>query len=213
MMRNVVRRVAPRVEHERREDAADDPNALRAATDALLDDSEALGRLYRLAERTAHLPVGSRLAFELVCDAVGDLILGDTAYDPVQTLEAQLQTAVRRRAQQHLRGVRQARLIPLEAAPSSALVLETELDVTEDEHPELDPEEVAMRIREHACNDEAALQLLALYERGIVRRRDVLRTSGMDPWRYHAAKQRLVGYATAATSIHKTAQGSQAADD
>jgi hypothetical protein len=178
------------------EETASDRKALRQAIDALLGDRDALGRLYRLAERTAHLPTGSRLAFELVCDAVGDLLLGDTTCDAVQTLEPQLQAAVRRLAQQQLRGVRETRTIPLEAVPASALILETELDAPS----ELDAEEVAMRIREHARNDEAALQLLALYERGIVRRRHVLQATGMDGRRYYAAKQRLVGYAAAAMS-------------
>jgi hypothetical protein len=171
-----------------------DHATIRRAIDALLGDREALGRLYRLAERTARLPPGASLARELVCDAMGDLLLGETGCDAATAFDAQLRSAVRRRARQLLPGRRETQVVALDTAPDSALAVEPrEADVAPEDA------ELGGRIREQAREDEAALQLLALYERGIVRRRDVLR-SGMDAWCYHAARQRLARYATVAMS-------------
>lgn len=196
VMRNEARRAAPRVQAQGGEKTPSDANALRAAIDALLGDNEALGRLYRFAERTARLPSGSPLARAMIYDAVGDLLLGDDGCDAAATLEARLRSAVRRCARPQLRSTREIQVVPLDAAPDSALVIEP---APSDAHIRPDAAELRTRIRAHARDDDAALQLLALYERGIVRRRDVLR-AGMDAWRYPAAKQRLTRYATAALS-------------
>jgi hypothetical protein len=175
--------------------AATDPSALGSAIDALLCDSETLGRLCRLAERRARLPRDSELAREVVWDALGDLLLEDAPGNPAGPLDARLRAAVRRRARQLRRGTRETLFIPLEAAPASALVFEPESYERGGEHFPLDAAELGTRIRQHARGDEAALQLLAMYERGVVRRRDVLRVAGMDPWLYRTARQRLVTYA------------------
>jgi hypothetical protein len=87
-------------------------------------------------------------------------------------------------------------LVALEKAPTSALVIDAPQESHEDDQG-LDPEELVSRIREHARQDQPAQQLLALYVRGIISRRDVLK-NGMTAWTYRAARERLAAYAATA---------------
>jgi hypothetical protein len=73
-----------------------------------------------------------------------------------------------------------------EAAPENPSDVET-----------LDLDDVVARIRAQAEHDPAALELLALYERGVVKRRAVLRT-GMTAGNFRGASKRLRRYASVA---------------
>ena len=83
--------------------------------------------------------------------------------------------------------------VPLDKAPASALVVAPLQEALDDDSAP-DTAELVPRIREYAREDEAVQRLLALYDRGIVLRRDVLR-SGMTQGGYRAARDRLARYA------------------
>ncbi len=190
---------------------------VRTALDALLRDAEAMATLHRTAERYARVRRGSWEAGDLVWDAIGDLLLGGLPCDLARPLGPQLEHEVRRRANRWHRGkrprreLRQPVFVGLEKAPTSALVLDAPQE-TDDIGQGPDPEELVSRIREQARHDEPALQLLALYSRGIVSRRDVL-NSGMTAWAYRAAKERLVAYATTAAAAAWAATPATAISD
>ena len=177
----------------------------RAVLEALLADADAMATLHRTAERYARVHRGSWEAADLVWDVIGDVTLGDLTCDPCRPLGPQLEQEVRRRANRWRRGMRPRReppqpvLVGLESAPTSALALEAPPDGHEVDQS-LDPEELVAQVREQAARDPAAQQLLALYERNIVSRRDVL-NSGMTEWMYRSARERLAVYAAVAVEV------------
>jgi hypothetical protein len=150
------------------------------------------------------------VARDLVWDVIGDLLLGDLSYEPERSVIPQLQQEVRRRANRWRRANRPRRdaaqpmLIALDQAPTGAIVLDTRQQNLDGGDQALDPAELVSRIREQARGDEAAQQLLALYDRGVFSRRDVLAT-GMTEWVYRAAKERLVAYAATAAAASTAA--------
>ena len=157
---------------------------VRAALTALLDDGKAISRLYRTAEMCARLPGNSTTARDLVWDVAGDVFLGEVACDLALDLHPQLEDEVRRRANRVRRDAQRAAFIPLDEAPADALIIDAEphgIEVDEDSAPEA--AELVTRIREYAHDDDAVLQLLEHYERGLVLRREVL-GNGMTQWSY-----------------------------
>lgn len=192
------------------DDGTEDPRRdARAALEALLRDADAMDSLHRTAARVAHVRRGSGQACDLVWDVLGGVLIGEPTCDLAQPLGPQLEREVRRRAKRWRRGKRPRRgspqpvFVALEKAPPSALVLDAPQESHEDDQG-LDPEELVSRIREQTRQDQTAQQLLALYGRGIVSRRDVL-NSGMTAWTYRAARERLTTYAAAAATAAWTA--------
>jgi len=174
---------------------------------AHMRDAGAMERLHRVAERHGRLPRDSPLARELVADVIQDMFVGEVTCDLERPLAPQIERHVRRRAN-HLRkanrpgrrrrGALRPEFIPLDEVPGGALVADLPQDAP-------DAAEIVPWIRELARDDEAAQQLLALYEHDVVLRRDVL-ASGMTEWVYRAARDRLAGYAVQATSIASTVE-------
>jgi len=176
---------------------------VRAALTVLLDDDKAMSRLYRTAEMCARSPGNSMTARDLVWDVVGDVLLGDVPCDLGRDLHPQLEDEVRHRANRVRRNMQRAALIPLDKAPADALAIDAEPHGTEvDEDGAPDAAELVARIREYASDDDAVLQLLERYERGLVLRRKVLGT-GMTQWAYRAARERLAAYAAMAANAEQ----------
>lgn len=169
-------------------------------------DTDAMQQLHRVAEHHGRLQRDSVLARELVSDVIEDMFMGEVKCDLERTLATQIERYVRRRANRlrkvrsgcTRRGTLRPEFIPLDEVPKSALVADPPQDAP-------DAAEVASRIRELARDDEAAQQLLALYDRGVILRRDVL-AAGMTEWIYRTARDRLAGYAALATSATSTAE-------
>ncbi len=187
---------------ERDDDTDHQRGDARAALEMLLRDADAMDSLHRAAARAAHVRPGSWQAWDLVWDVIGDELLGEPTCDLARPLGPQLEQEVRRRAKRWRRGKQSRRggaqpvFVALEQAPTSALVLDAPQESREDEQGH-DPEELVSRIREQARQDQPVRQLLALYARGIISRRDVL-DSGMTAWTYRAARERLATYAATA---------------
>jgi hypothetical protein len=170
-------------------------------------DADAMQQLHRVAERHGRLPRDSPLARELVADVIEDMFMGEVTCDLERTLAPQIERHVQRRANRlrkanrlgrRRRGGLRPEFIPLNEVPGTALVADPPQDAP-------DAAEVAPRIRELTRDDEAAQQLLAFYDRGVVLRRDVL-AAGMTEWVYRAARDRLAGYAVLAISAVSTAE-------
>jgi hypothetical protein len=178
---------------------------VRAALTALLDDDEAMARLYRTAEAYSRVPGDSPIVRELVWDVVGDVFLGDVTCDLARALSPQLEGEVRRRANRVRRDARRTTSIPVDKAPADALVLEAEPHITEvDEDSAPDVAELVTGIREYARDDDAVLQLLEHYERGLIVRREVL-GARMTQWCYRAARERLATYAAMVEAAARSA--------
>jgi hypothetical protein len=182
-------------------------NSLAESLAAYVRDDEAIQHVYRLAERQDRLPRDSLVARELVTDVIEDMFMGTVTCHLERPLAPQIERHVRRRANRlrkanrprsRRRGALRPEFIPLDKAPASALVvapLQEALEALDDDSARApDAAELVPRIREYACEDEAVQRLLALYDRGFVLRRDVLR-SGMTPGGYRAARERLARYA------------------
>jgi hypothetical protein len=168
--------------------------------------------LYRTAARYARLPPDSFLVRELVADVIEDMLMGNTPCTPDRSLAVQLADEVRRRANRLRRDALRASFIPLEQAPSGALVTATEQHGTKDDGNGVsDAAEVVARIREYARADEAVQRLLGLYERGLTLRRQVL-AGGMTEWAYRTARERLAAYATMAVRCGGVARDNSAED-
>jgi hypothetical protein len=102
------------------------------------------------------------------------------------------------------RGPPRPEFIPLDKAPASALVVDPLPErADEEEDNAIDPAELAERIRDLARDDGQVQQLLALYDREIVARRDVL-DAGMTDWVYRAARDRLTRYGELARACAST---------
>jgi hypothetical protein len=162
-------------------------------------------QLHRFAERLVRQPRNSLVARELVMDVIEDMLMGEVKCDPERKLGPQIEREMRHRANRHrkAKGRRRSRrgalwgphdFIPLDEAPASALIVDPPQESDGEDEDVPDPAELVPRIRERARDDASALQLLALYERGIVLRRDVL-CAGMTEWVYRAARERLARYA------------------
>jgi hypothetical protein len=178
---------------------------VRAALTAILDDGKAMSRLYRTAEMRARVPGDSMAVRELVWDVIGDVLLGEVACDLARDLYPQLEDEVRRRANRVRHDAQHAAFIRIDEAPADALAIDAEPHSTEvDEDSAPDVAELVARIREYARDDDAVLQLLDHYERGLVLRRKVLGT-GMTQWAYRAARERLVAYAAMAANAARSA--------
>lgn len=184
---------------------------LRNSLDAYARDRDAMQRVHRLAERYGRLPRDSFSARELVSDVLGDMLEGELRYDAAQAVGTQVEKYVQRRAgrmrdaegQPRSRGPRKSRrsarykptFIPLDDAPPGAFAVEPPQGILdESQHDTFDPAELVPRIRERAMTDEAAQQLLAIYDRELYLRRDAL-DNGMTDWSYRVARERLIEYA------------------
>lgn len=168
---------------------------------ACVRDASTMQRLYRIAEHHGRLRRDSFLSRELVADVIGDIYAGDAKCDPASEMAPQLERYVRRRARRLFRssrpggtrrGLPRPELVPLDEASAVAgePLYAPELH---GEDAADDPTDVIARVHELAGNDVQVQQLLALYERGIVARRDVLR-AGMTAWVYRVARDRLMRY-------------------
>jgi hypothetical protein len=178
----------------------------RVATESLsafVRDASAMQELYRLAERSARLPRDAIEAREVVTDVIEDIFMGEAKCDPERELAPQLARHVRRRASRlrrakrpggNRRGPPRPEFVSLDKAPANVLAVEPPPETMEEsEDDAADPAELAARIRDLARDDDPVQQLLALYAREIVARRDVL-DAGMTDWVYRAARDRLTGY-------------------
>jgi len=160
-------------------------------------------RLYRAARAYVR---EAATVHELIWDVVADVQLGELTCDPARDLGSQLAREVRRRAKRARRDAARTVVVPLDEAPTDALIIDAEPDSADAEQYKVrDVTELVARIRELACEDGAVLQLLGHYERGLTMRRAVL-AAGMTQWVYRSARERLVAYA------HKTAIASRIAD-
>jgi hypothetical protein len=185
----------------------DTQSTLAEALAAYVRNAEAMQQLHRHAEHHGSLPRNSPVARELVADVIGDICMGDTRCDPDRELVPQLERYVARRARR-LRKDNQTRskrregqrleFIALDEAPASALMVDP-LQKAFDDDGARDAADMVVRIRDYAREDEPAQQLLALYDRELVLRRDVLR-AGMTEWAYRTARERLVQYAEMAAA-------------
>ncbi len=163
----------------------------------LLRDLDVMQRLQRTAERHARLPPGSPQGHDVVMEAVEDMIMGDVPCDADGSLATQLHNEVRRRANRLRRDAQRASFISLDEAPASALIADPDQEGTSTDELGVPDAALVRSIRDQAHSDAPVLQLLALYERDIVLRRDVLR-AGMKPWIFRYARKRLSQYAAAA---------------
>ena len=177
-------------------------NSLAEPLAAYVRDDEAIQHAYRLAERQGRLPRDSLVARELVTDVIEDMFMGTETCHLERPLAPQIERHVRRRANRlrkanrprsKRRNATRPEFVPLDKAPASALVVAPLQEALDDDSAP-DTAELVPRIREYAREDEAVQRLLALYDRGIVLRRDVLR-SGMTQGGYRAARDRLARYA------------------
>ncbi len=181
-------------------------NLVAESLAAYMRDVDAMQQLHRVAERHGRLTRDSLLARELVTDVIEDMFMGEVKCDAERELAPQIERHVLRRANRlrkanrpgrKRRGEPRPEFVPLDEVPKSALVGDPPQDAP-------DAAEVVSRIRELARDDEAAQQLLALYDRDVVLRRDVL-AAGMTEWVYRAARDRLAGYAVLAIAAASTA--------
>jgi hypothetical protein len=164
-------------------------------------DADAMQGLYRVAEHSARLPRGSLLARELVTDVIEDMLLGDAKCDATAKLGPQVERVVQRRGIRLHRGSRPGRrpsqrpeFVPLDKVPASALVASPQQADEDGEQLADDNTALALRIRERARDDEPVQLLLALYDRDVLLRRDLL-DAGMTAWEYRTARERLTQYA------------------
>lgn len=186
--------------HDEHEALDSEQATLRDALAAMLRDAEAMAKLCRSAERSARVPRDSAVARDLVWDVVGDVLLGAVTCASERPLAVQLGKEVKRRAKDLRRKASRAMIMPLEDAEPSAFAIDAEpISLGDDNHGPLDAADLLSQIRAYARDDRPAQQLLALYERGVVLRRDVL-CAGMSEWSYRSARGRLVGYAVRAKS-------------
>jgi hypothetical protein len=189
-------------------------NSLAESLAAYVRDDEAIQHAYRLTERQGRLPRDSLVARELVTDVIEDMFMGEATCDLERPLAPQIERHVRRRANRlrkanrpgrRRRGAPRPEFVPLDKAPASVLVvapLQEALEALDDDSAP-DAAELVPRIREYASEDESVQRLLAFYDRGIVLRRDVLR-SGMTQGIYRAARERLARYAEKALRAAST---------
>jgi hypothetical protein len=191
---------------------------IRDALEALLSDAETMGSLHAIAESHAREPRDSASARELVLEAIADVLLGTISCDPSRSLAVQLAREVRRRTNQKRRADRsrhdpRVALVPLELASVGPFAdgIDEAIDGSS-EHWSLDAADVVAKLREHARDDGSVLQLIALYERGLVSRRQVL-GAGMTEWAYRTARERLTAYATLALSDAATTPASAQASN
>jgi hypothetical protein len=175
-------------------------DALRRVRDALsaaLRSSDAMRQLHHAVERS----VRSSLSSELTSDVIGDIYSGTCAWDPAQvSLVPHVILEVRRRLGQ----LRQRN----EACMPLSEMDEAETPCVEMPDPDMrDPVPaddgspsrcvgaadlwlLCHALRRQFANAPDVLELLALYERGITRRRAVL--LHMSPAQYRNARRRLI---------------------
>lgn len=204
-------------------DAPKQDRACRVVTESLsafVRDAAAMQQLYRLAERSGRLPRDAIEAREVVTDVIEDIFMEEAKCDPEKELAPQVARHVRRRANRlrkanrpsgRRRGPPRPEFIPLDKAPASALGVDPPPERAAEEDNAIDPAELAERIRALARDDGQVQQLLALYDRGIVARRDVL-DAGMTDWVYRAARHRLTRYGELARAGGFTAMPRSPAD-
>ncbi|MGH9886651.1 MAG: hypothetical protein ACREBE_14045 [bacterium] len=186
-------------------------------------DTVAMDRVHRLAEAHGRWPRDSYLAREVVTDVIGDIFVGELGCNLDRPLAPQIEHYVQRQArrlrnpdaQPRSRGPRKSgrssrlrnRVVPLDMAPASALAVDPPQEqLIEPGYAAIDPVEWVSLIRDRAAGDDAAEQLLAIYDREIYPRRQVL-DAGMTKQSYRTAKERLVQYASAARELLFAAQG------
>lgn len=198
--------------HDEHEASDSEQATLRDALAAMLRDAEAMAKLCRSAERYARVPRDSAVARDLVWDVVGDVLLGAVTCASERPLAVQLGKEVKRRAKDLRRKASRTTTIPLEDASPTAFAVDAEpSSLGDDEHGPLDAADLLSQIRAYARDDRPARQLLALYERGVVLRRDVL-CAGMSEWAYRSARERLVGYAVRAKSAIRSHEQAEPED-
>jgi hypothetical protein len=176
------------------EDVKDEGGSLQVALGRYLRQHDAVTQLCRIAARHARVPRDSVGACELVWEVLGDVSLGVVPCDP-EHINTQVRREVRRRANRLRRGrSADAAWISLEDLSPSALREALASRDTGDRAAAPYAAALIARIRAYAIGDDAVQELLGLYERGLVLRRDAL-SAGMTNWIYRAARERLMAYA------------------
>lgn len=192
----------------------------------LVADVDAMRTLHRIAERYAGLSRDSLGARELVAEVIEDMLFREAKCDqprkfPPDVIQRAVKRHVLRRARRLRRtgdtrrggrGVPRTKLVSLDRVVAGAAATDPLSGRPDrDEQAVPDAAELVSRIREYARDDTEALQLLELYDRGVVTRRTVLR-DGMTAWSYRTARERLVRYATMALYVDGAPDSSPAAE-
>jgi hypothetical protein len=166
---------------------------------ALLRDHEAMVHLYDGARKGGH---GLDDARDLVHGVINDIYIGNLACDlTALTLSEHVLECARRERWRRTR--ERATFAPL-------------WELSEDDTPAVDPPNVAVafelradpadvpallaRVRRDGADDRDLLLVLDAYERGTLRKAQVLRATGLSAARYHNAQRRLRRLAVAAVA-------------
>lgn len=201
-------------------------SGIRGELVALLRDPETMVHLYDGARKGGH---GLDEARDLVHGVINDIYIGNLTCDRATvTLPDHVLECVRRERWRRTR--ERATLAPF-------------WELTEDDTPAVDPPNVAAafepradpaelpallaRVRRDGADDPDLLLVLDAYERGTLRKAQVLRATGLSAARYHNAQRRLrrlalaavatldcrsvVGMAAAGTAAAALAEGPRAA--
>lgn len=185
----------------------DNLSQIRNSLIALLNDHDTVALLQRAAERYARVPRGSLVARELVADVVGDLYAGtaklnsDHAQLATQLLDEMHQRAKRARK-------RSEHDVPIDELDND------EIPWREIRVERLDDRSAAVlrqllgEARAVVGEDVSARELIALYEMGVVRKRDILRL-GMPEGVYRAARARVLSALRACARRAEAEQSSE----
>lgn len=151
-----------------------------------------MARLHEVAAEHAGVDPAALLARELVGDVIGDFYDG-TVQRCSGALLTQLAGDVRQRA---IRARRESkRHLSIEQLDEAEEPRNDGVDSADTAPPDRDPvEEMQRRLTDARTllqGDESALQLLTLYELGVTRKRNVMRT-GIAEGRYRAARRRVL---------------------
>ena len=172
-----------------------------AALAAYMRDVAAMDRVHRLVQRRTGRHRDSYVARELVIDVAEDMLEGVLPFDPALPTQEQVEAYVKRRAtrlrnaDRPASGARRVTLVPIDEAPSSALVIAGPDEVLDENAITVDPVEWVRRTRERAIGDEPVERLLALFDLGLYLRRDAL-DADMTDWSFRTARRRLREYAS-----------------
>jgi hypothetical protein len=158
---------------------------------ALLADRQALARAEEVGARALGVAVGSFDARALLADVLADA-WADEIEPSADPITRRVNRELRRRAKREIRRRRRLSSWTEKHEASTATVATSE----EVEHAARVSvlADVMPRLRARLAGDREALTLIALYERGVVQRADILRRTGMSTRAYRNANERI-GYA------------------
>jgi hypothetical protein len=166
---------------------------VREALERYLRDAGEMQRVHRVAATAAFTSADSLIARELVAEVIGETYDGTLAWDPSRIpLAAHIVTEVRRRGWRERQ--RRAKFVPLDGmsdAETPAVLIAPGTSDEDSASQTAFAEVFARELRAIAVGDREVLQLMALNQRGVVRKRDVLR-AGFPAAAYAAARRRLV---------------------